>query len=123
LGGLTVDDSVLYVVGIVGDVQYIFYEGPDVLTGYVRQYFGVGFCHGRRGNPRVVDFSVQRGVIGRAEDNKFRLTLVDMSYGVVDFAESYGVKALSIRYSADTVNISNIKTAVVFPTMRVYGLA
>jgi hypothetical protein len=46
----------------------------------------------------------------------FRLTLVDMSYGVVDFAESYGVK-LSVkynRYSAD-VNISNIKTAVVFP--------
>jgi hypothetical protein len=73
LGGLTVDDSVLYVVGIVGDVQYIFYEGPDVLTGYVRQYFGVGFCHGRRGNPRVVDFSVQRGVIGRAEDNKSAL--------------------------------------------------
>jgi hypothetical protein len=45
-----------------------------------------------------------------------------MSYGVVDFAESYGVK-LSVkynRYSADTVNISNIKTAVVFPTMRVW---
>jgi hypothetical protein len=40
-----------------------------------------------------------------------------MSYGVVDFAESYGVK-LSVkynRYSADTVNISNIKPAVVFP--------
>jgi hypothetical protein len=50
---------------------------------------------------------------------------VDMSYGVVDFAESYGVK-LSVkynRYSADTVNISNIKPRLCFPTMRVYGLA
>jgi hypothetical protein len=45
-----------------------------------------------------------------------------MSYGVVDFAESYGVK-LSVkynRYSADTVNISNIKPRLCFPTMRVY---
>jgi hypothetical protein len=25
--------GVVCVVGIVGDVQYIFYEGPDVLTG------------------------------------------------------------------------------------------
>jgi hypothetical protein len=58
--------------------------------------------------PRVVDFSVQRGVIGRAEDNKFRLTLVDMSYGVVDFAESYGVK-LSVKY-----NILRIPS--IFPT-------
>jgi hypothetical protein len=47
-----------------------------------------------------------------------------MSYGVVDFAESYGVK-LSVKYNrySDTVNISNIKPRLCFPTMRVYGLA
>jgi hypothetical protein len=39
-----------------------------------------------------------------------------MSYGVVDFAESWRYN----RYSADTVNISNIKTAVVFPTMGIW---
>jgi hypothetical protein len=45
-----------------------------------------------------------------------------MSYGVVDFAESYGVLSVKYnRYSADTVNISNIKPRFVFPT--IYGLA
>jgi hypothetical protein len=33
-----------------------------------------------------------------------------MSYGVVDFAESYGVLSVKYnRYSADTVNISNMR--------------
>jgi hypothetical protein len=43
-------------------------------------------------------------------------TLVDMSYGVVDFAESYGVK-LSVKYNryCGYRQYFQHKTAVVFP--------
>jgi hypothetical protein len=90
-----------------------FTRVPTFLRGYVFDSISVSVSVTGRGNPRVVDFSVQRGVIGRAEDNKFRLTL-DMSYGVVDFAESYGVK-LSVKYNRYSADMSISKPRLCFP--------
>jgi hypothetical protein len=120
LGGLTVDDSVLYVLSESSATFNIyFYEGPDVFDG-VTYLDSISVSVSVTGEEETRGSLISRfnaALSGEPKIINSAFTLVDMSYGVVDFAESYGVK-LSVkynRYSADTVNISNIKTAVVFP--------